>query len=73
MHPLERQIQAIELLSGKPVVAVTINHEQMTPEQARQVCSRIQKATGLPTVDVLLDGPSALVKTLQPFLRRATE
>lgn len=73
MHPLERQIQAVELLSGKPVVAVTINHEQMTPEQARQVCSRIQKATGLPTVDVLLDGPSALVKTLQPFLRRATE
>jgi uncharacterized NAD-dependent epimerase/dehydratase family protein len=72
MHPLDRQIQAVEMLSGKPVVAVTINHEHMTPKQARQACSSIQKATGLPTVDVLLDGPSLLVQTLQPFLRRAT-
>jgi uncharacterized NAD-dependent epimerase/dehydratase family protein len=33
IHALDRQIQAIELLSGKPVVAVTINHENIEKEK----------------------------------------
>ncbi len=71
LHPLEKQIEAIELLSGKPVVAVTINHEGLTSEQADKACRRIRKATGLPAVDVLRDGPTELVGLLNPLLQRA--
>jgi uncharacterized NAD-dependent epimerase/dehydratase family protein len=70
LHPLEKQIQAIETLTEKRVVAVTINHEGMTPTQARDACARIRRSTGLPAVDVLLDGPSELISALQPFLTR---
>ena len=31
IHSLEKQIQAIELLSEKPVVAITVNHEGLSP------------------------------------------
>ena len=60
IHPLSRQIQAIELLSGKPVVAITINHEGIEPDQIAQVCRSIQKETGLPTFDVLTQGAEGL-------------
>lgn len=73
MHPLPRQIEAVEILSGKRVVAITINHEGMTRDEAREACARIAKSTGLPTVDVLFDGPaglSELIEALQPLLDR---
>jgi uncharacterized NAD-dependent epimerase/dehydratase family protein len=72
MHSLEKQIRAVEILSEKPVVAVTINHENLTRERAREECARIREATGLPTVDVLLDGPAELVAALRPLLAAAT-
>ena len=61
--------QAVELLSEKKVVAVTINHENLTPAQARDACTRIRETTGLPAVDVLLDGASELVEVLDPLLQ----
>jgi uncharacterized NAD-dependent epimerase/dehydratase family protein len=68
MHSLEKQIRAVEVLSEKPVVAVTVNHEDLTPEQAREECKRIREATGLPAVDVLLDGPAELLAAVRPLL-----
>ena len=38
LHPLEKQIKAIELLSGKPVVAVTINHEDLKVHEIPKAC-----------------------------------
>jgi uncharacterized NAD-dependent epimerase/dehydratase family protein len=70
MDPLDRQIQAVEVLSGKPVVAVTVNHEGLTPEQTREACRRIREETGKPAVDVLLDGCSELVDVLRPYLQK---
>jgi uncharacterized NAD-dependent epimerase/dehydratase family protein len=70
MHPVELQIRAIEMLSEKPVVAVTINHEGLTPQQARDACDRIRSETGRPTMDVLRDGPAELLDALGPYLRR---
>jgi uncharacterized NAD-dependent epimerase/dehydratase family protein len=64
LHPLKTQIEAIELLSGKPVVAVTINHEHLTPDATRQAAAEIRRTTGLPAIDVLLDGPEELVSLL---------
>jgi len=68
LHPLEKQIRAIEVLSEKPVIAVTVNHENMTPAEARDACARIREATGLPTTDVLLEGASKMVEILDSLL-----
>ena len=70
IHPLEKQIMAIELLSGKKVVAVTINHENLSKTDIRGVCDGIEKAIGLPAVDVLLHGAEELVKILIPTIRK---
>lgn len=64
LHPLEQQIRAIELISGKPVVAVTINHEDLTGAQIPAACNEITRTTGLPAFDVLKDGAQALVECL---------
>lgn len=71
LHPLRQQIQAIQLLSGRPVVAVTVNHEELDAAAVPAACRRITEETGLPAVDVLRDGAGALVEALAPFLDEA--
>jgi uncharacterized NAD-dependent epimerase/dehydratase family protein len=71
LHPLGDQIRAIELISGKPVVAITVNHEGLAPEEVPAACERIREETGLPATDVLLEGGDALVEALRPLLRTA--
>ncbi len=73
LHPLPQQIEAIQLISGKPVVAVTVNHENLTPEEIRQACARITQETGLPAFDVLIDGPQALVALVRRQIRTPAE
>lgn len=68
LHPLEKQIEAVQLISGKPVVAVTVNHEGLTREQVPAACAAITRATGLAACDPLLDGVAALVEVLRPRL-----
>ena len=70
IHPVEKQIQAVELLSGKKVMAITINHENLSKKDIPWVCDDIAKATGLPVLDVLLDGAEELVKVLIPTIRK---
>lgn len=70
VHSVEKQIEAVELISGKPVVAVTVNRENMTSEEVLNACSAISKATGLPSVEVLLNGAGQIVEALKPFLKR---
>lgn len=70
IHPLDRQIQVMELLSDKPVLAITVNHEDLPLDGVPAACAAITEATGLPAVDVLLDGAGALVDALGPVLPR---
>jgi uncharacterized NAD-dependent epimerase/dehydratase family protein len=53
LHPLVLQIKAIEIISGKPVGAITINHENIPEEEIPEICSQISKQTGLPAMDLL--------------------
>jgi uncharacterized NAD-dependent epimerase/dehydratase family protein len=69
IHPLEQQIQVIELASGKPVVAIAVNHESLTREQAAAECSAIERSVGLPAFDVLVDGPAGIVGVLVEHMR----
>jgi uncharacterized NAD-dependent epimerase/dehydratase family protein len=56
IHPLKKQIEAVELLSGKPVVAITVNHEDLDLREVPSVCRKITAEVGLPAVDVLREG-----------------
>ncbi|UCG51044.1 MAG: DUF1611 domain-containing protein [Candidatus Latescibacterota bacterium] len=64
IHPLTRQIQALEIISGKPVVAIAVNHEGIPREEIDTVCGIMERTTGLPTVDTLVHGARRLVDTL---------
>jgi uncharacterized NAD-dependent epimerase/dehydratase family protein len=70
IHALETQIRAIELLSGRPVVAVSVNHEGLTRPQIPGVCADIASRTGLPACDVLEEGAAKLVAALTPYLNK---
>jgi uncharacterized NAD-dependent epimerase/dehydratase family protein len=69
LHPLATQIKAVELLSEKPVVLITINHEDMTEEEVLTACQSIAIETGIPAYDVLLHGTEGALKTLRTFLK----
>jgi len=70
LHPLELQIQAVELLSGRPVAGVAVNHENMDVEEVQAACREITARTGLPACDALTQGAGALVEGLFPHLER---
>jgi uncharacterized NAD-dependent epimerase/dehydratase family protein len=61
IQPLAHQIAAIELISNCPVAAVTINHEDLPRAKVPLMCEAIASVTGLPAVDVLLEGADRLV------------
>jgi uncharacterized NAD-dependent epimerase/dehydratase family protein len=69
LHPLSEQIRAIEIISGKKVIAVTVNHEQMTKEEILPGCARIGEETGLPAFDVLEYGADELVTLLRSYAK----
>ncbi len=69
LHPLDKQIQAVEFLSGKPVVALSVNHEGLDRKDISAVSRRLTEETGLPACDVLLGGTARLIQTLEPYLR----
>ncbi|MGB5942505.1 MAG: DUF1611 domain-containing protein [Leeuwenhoekiella sp.] len=69
LHSLREQINAIEVISGKKVIAVTVNHEGMTPEEIKPACKAITKETGLPAFDVLAHGSEGLIEVLQIHLK----
>jgi uncharacterized NAD-dependent epimerase/dehydratase family protein len=56
LHPLEKQIQVIELLSGKKVGAITLNHENLNVQKIPEISHQIHKETGLICCDPLIQG-----------------
>lgn len=71
LHDLPTQIAAVELISGRPVAAVTVNHEELDAAGVAAACAAITKQTGLPAFDVLRDGAAALGEALAPWLAQA--
>lgn len=60
IQPLPKQIQSIELISGKPVIAITINHENLSDRQLTKEIHHIEDTTGLPAFDLLKNGAEEL-------------
>ena len=71
LHDLPTQIHAVELISGRPVAAVTVNHEGLSPGEIPVVCAAITAQTGLPAIDVLVEGAAGLVDALEPSRQSA--
>lgn len=69
IQPIETQIQALELVGGRPVVAITLNHEGLeTREAIDAACDELRARTGLPVCDPLVHGPEILFQALQKHL-----
>lgn len=69
LHPLNEQINAIQTISGKKVIAVTVNHEHMSKDEILPACKKITKETGLPAFDVLEFGGTEIVDLLKPLMK----
>ena len=65
LHPLNEQIAAIEVISGKKVLAVTLNHELMGKEEILKEIKAVEQECGLPTFDVLEYGASELISLIK--------
>ena len=70
LHDLEQQIKAIEVISARKVIAVTLNHEQMTDEEILPACDSIASQYGIPAFDVLKFGAEPLVDLLKKYLKK---
>jgi len=65
LHSLAEQINAVKVVSGKEVIAVTLNHEGLEPKEIEPACRIITEETGLPCFDVLANGAEQLIDVLK--------
>jgi uncharacterized NAD-dependent epimerase/dehydratase family protein len=70
IHPLNHQVLAIEVISGRKVYAITLNHEGMEKSEIEDECRKIRKETGIEAFDVLEHGADDLVKLIQPLIKK---
>jgi uncharacterized NAD-dependent epimerase/dehydratase family protein len=70
LHPLTRQIEVMEMISEKPVVAVTVNHENILKHKVPAICEQIKDQTHLPAFDVLLEGADGLAEVVKKHLKK---
>ncbi|MDX2033651.1 MAG: DUF1611 domain-containing protein [Blastocatellia bacterium] len=68
MGTLDREIQILELLAQKPVLALTLNHEEMTDEQVAATIADYEARYNRPATDVLRDGCGKLVEAIRKRL-----
>ncbi|MGD8307093.1 MAG: DUF1611 domain-containing protein [Ignavibacteria bacterium] len=68
LHSIDKQIRAIELISGKRVVAITVNHENLELDKVDKICQELQEIYNLPFYDVLLNGADDLINQIKNYL-----
>ncbi len=70
LHSLKEQINAVEVISCKKVIAVTVNHELMeSDEEILEACKSITLETKLPAFDVLRFSAEPLISLLKEHLK----
>ncbi len=62
--PLAKHVRLIEEISGRPVIAITLNHEGLAPEAIGETARRLEGEVGRPVVDVLRDGPEGVIAAM---------
>jgi uncharacterized NAD-dependent epimerase/dehydratase family protein len=69
IHPLETQVAALELVSGRKVIAVTINPESVAGD-FEPVRREIAAKSGLPARDVVRNGPEEVTAAILSLRKR---
>jgi len=69
MGSLDREIQLLELLAEKPVLALTLNHERMSREEVEATVLNYEARYQRPTADILWHGCGKLVARIQALLQ----
>ena len=64
MPTLESEIKLNEIISGVRVIAITLNHEDMTDEDVERTVVSYEDKYGLPTTDILKHGCDKVVKKI---------
>lgn len=67
---IDTEMKLIELLTGKSVIAITINHEGMTAGKVDSCTVDYEKKYGIPAVDVILQGPQKITDTIKDMIRK---
>lgn len=70
LHDINEQINAIQVISGKKVIAITLNHEGLDRDDILPACEELTRKTGLPCYDVLEYGAEDLTKLLIKKLKK---
>lgn len=60
IHPLGRQIAALQAITDTPILAITLNHGSLPKEEILPICGQINMITGLPAFDVLIQSGEPL-------------
>ncbi|TNE87869.1 MAG: DUF1611 domain-containing protein [Deltaproteobacteria bacterium] len=69
IQPIEQQIAALEMVSGRKISGITLNHEGLDSREAIDAaCEELRARTGLPVCDPLIHGVDALIEVLRPHL-----
>ncbi len=69
MPPMKRQIDALELLSGRKVDAITINPKGLSADETLKVRSDYQIMFDRPAIDIFREGSDRLVDLIASRLR----
>jgi len=69
IQPLKHQIKAIEIISGKKVLAITLNHEGMAKEDIPFECKKMEEESGLPAFDTLEHGAAKLMELVKTRMK----
>ena len=71
MAPLEKELKVIELLANRPVLALTLNHENMTDAEIETTQRQYETHFGIPCCDILKHGTQKVIdKIIENFLKR---
>jgi uncharacterized NAD-dependent epimerase/dehydratase family protein len=62
---VEKEMTVLHLLSGKPVLAITLNHENLTPDEVRAIAAAHRERYGVPCCDALRDGVEPIIEELR--------
>src|SRR5436309_4134327 len=68
MPTIEKEIQMLELFSDAKVIALTLNHEGLAPEEVHNIEKDYESRYSLPACDPLLDGCEKVVNKIRSML-----
>jgi len=73
MPTIEHEIQLIEAISQSQVIAITLSHENLTPEQVLTIIKDYEERFRLPTTDVLNYGCEKLIERLCSYFPKLNQ